>query len=139
MNYTQPTNQPVQPTQQYQPPYTQPTPQQEVPVQGHPAQPAPQLLQVEPNTNSFIADANVQQLIQMVHPELASAMINIAIKKFSESSDFVNYFMKDEYKEYKEKENRELQSGAQEEQPSNAPVSQPASTPAPASIDFAQW
>ncbi len=48
--------------------------------------------------SSFIADQRTTELLRTVHPELASAMINIAIKKFARSEDFVAYFVKEEFK-----------------------------------------
>jgi hypothetical protein len=40
----------------------------------------------------------------MVHPEMASAMINIAVKKFAETEDFWDYFVKDEFQSVAQKE-----------------------------------
>jgi hypothetical protein len=120
--------QPVQPQAGgYQPPaptqpqgYTQP-PQTE--------QPAPQ-----PSTNSatFTADTKVLEYIQMVHPEMASAMVNLAIKKFVETDDFWNYFVKDEFQGVAQKEQLLKESKSDKEEPKQEQTVAPA-------MDFTGW
>ncbi len=72
------------------------------PPQGAPEyiQPqAPQPIRVpESNTFSFVPDAYTRSLIEKTYPELTNAFINIAIKKFSEETDYVDYFLKEEFK-----------------------------------------
>ena len=111
-------HQPVQ--QQYQPS----TPQQP-PVMEPTQQPAS-------NSATFTADIKVLEYIQMVHPEMASAMINLAIKKFAESEDFWNYFVKDEFQSVAQKEQ------LLEKSKSSEPIQEEAPTAAPA-MDFTSW
>jgi len=93
-------------------------------------QPAPQAVPVvNPNTATFIADVEVLGIIGSVHPELASAMINIAIKKFAEDKDFAAYFVKAEFKKQ-----AEINSESRKDTPKE--------TPPPAAAtgsDFSQW
>ena len=81
----------------------------EVPMSQPPIQEVPPIN----NSVNFMADANVLGLIQMVHPELRSAMINLAIKKFAENPDFANYFVIEQFKS-------QLQAVAQSEQLPNS-------------------
>ncbi len=95
MNYANPNQ------QGYPPPAEMPMniPGQEAiqPTQPYvqPAQPAP----IVNNGANFIADVSVLNIMQTVHPELKSAMINLAIKKFSEDPDFLNYFVMEQFKQ----------------------------------------
>jgi len=125
MNYTQPQpsyGQPQQPhhmvnQEQYQQPVQESSPQQAVPV-------------VNPNTATFIADVEVLSIIGSVHPELASAMINLSIKKFAENPDFASYFVKAEFKKQAEIKTAEIQE-------QKAPQDQ---TPTQSSgADFSSW
>jgi hypothetical protein len=138
-----PNEQPQQPAPNQAPPaqgYAQPTqPQSFAQAQQQAPQP-----QSQPNTATFIADDKVLELIQITHPQLASAMINIAIKKFSEDPDFLRYFVKDEFKEsfenyiLKEKnimdkvESATKEPMAQKEQSTTNEQTQPA-------MDFTSW
>jgi len=89
------------------------------------------------NSATFIADANVLSIIHTVHPELASAMINIAIKKFAIHPDFNNYFVKDEFKEHIEPE---IVPPLQTEQASpQVQIEQPSSAPINNGADFTTW
>lgn len=108
MNYQQP-DQPqyMQSNQPVQPQATQPAH-----VQG---------------SATFTADAKTLQLLASVHPELTSAMINLAIKKFAEEPDFLSYFVKEEYKQMVE----QTVETRQEEQP--------AEQPSAGGMDFASW
>lgn len=66
---------------------------------------APDYLQPQPATppqqqgHSFSPDGKTVEILQAVHPELANAMICLAIKKFSASEDYLNYFIRDEFKD----------------------------------------
>jgi hypothetical protein len=92
-----------QPQQQYQQPAAQP--QQPQAYAQVPQEPQPEAQSPAPgNSATFTADVKVLEYIQLVHPELASAMINIAIKKFVETDDFWNYFVKDEFRAIAQKE-----------------------------------
>ena len=55
--------------------------------------------QPKADTLTFIIDDNTKDIVKKVHPALASAMINIAIKKFTETEYFINYFVQDKFKE----------------------------------------
>jgi len=109
------------PQQQQQQPMGQPMPPQQQAQQS----PAPS------NSATFTADIKVLEYIQMVHPEMASAMINIAIKKFAESEDFWDYFVKDEFKSFAQKE--QLLEKSKPEEKEETPTE---STPA---MDFTSW
>ena len=103
--------------------------------QGYAQAAAPQAnVPPQPNTASFTADVKTIEILNTVHPELVSALINIAIKKFAENSDFADYFVKDEYKQIMESAIKE--QSAQKEQSALKEQSQPTSAPA---VDFAQW
>jgi len=117
-----PGNQPMPPTQPTQP--SQPAPQ---------TQPAP-----NPNSVTFTADAKVLELIGMVHPELASAMISLAVKKFSEESDFVNYFVLDEYKNTIIEQNTD-QQGPSSNDTNTTSTQVNTEQSAQPSMDFTSW
>ncbi len=115
-------NVPKQPPQQnpnYQPPAQayQPQPQWEQPQnipnaggQGPipnpytaPEQTPPmEIRPPESQTISFIPDAKTKEIIDQTSPEMSNAMINLAIKQFAERSEYVNYFVKEEYKQVAE-------------------------------------
>jgi len=109
MNYTSPA--PTQPTQPQA--YTQPAPQAQV-----------------PNNVTFVADSKTVELLNVIHPELVTGLINIAIKKFAETSDFHDYFVKDEFKQI-------LPIPQKEPQKNNEP--QEAAPAATSTVDFASW
>ena len=122
--------QPQQPQSGYQPPapqqpqgYAQP-PQTEQPVQQAPT-----------NSATFTADPKVLEYITMVYPEMASAMINIAIKKFAETEDFWDYFVKDEFQKIAQKEQllKESKTNMSEKSKTEEEV---ATT---STIDFTSW
>jgi hypothetical protein len=118
-----------QPTQ---PGYQPPAPQQpqgyaQPPQAEQPAQQAPT------NSATFTADPKVLEYITMVHPEMASAMINIAIKKFAETEDFWDYFVKDEFRSIAQKEQL-----LKESKPSKSEESKQEEAVAPA-MDFTGW
>ncbi len=110
----------AQPQSPGQPQWEQPQaiPQQLPPTQMAPPQPVgvqPQVQQTirpaEANASSFIPDAKTKEILERTYPEMTNSMINIAIKKFSESTDYVNYFIRDEFKQ----QVREAQESVQEE------------------------
>ncbi len=97
----------AQPQSPQQPQWEQP---QAIPQQLSPTQMAPQPVGVQPqvqqvirpaeaNASSFIPDAKTKEILERTYPEMTNSMINIAIKKFSESTDYVNYFVREEFKQ----------------------------------------
>jgi hypothetical protein len=86
------------------------------------------------NSITFVGDEETVKLIRMMHPELTNAALNIAVKKFAESSDFFDYFIREEFKEVVEKEIKREETKQKEE-------SKPASTTSTPSgaIDFTTW
>ncbi len=100
-----------QPQSPGQPQWEQPQaiPQQLPPTQMASPQPVgvqppqPQVQQAirpaEANASSFIPDAKTKEILERTYPEMTNSMINIAIKKFSENTDYVNYFVRDEFKQ----------------------------------------
>jgi hypothetical protein len=127
-DYMQP--QPTAPTQP-QGGYQPPQPQQ---PQGY-AQPpvVEQEQKVSPNSVTFTADVKVLELIGMIHPEMASAAISMAIKKFAETEDFWNYFVKDEFQSVAQKEQLLETSKSKKEE-----SKEESSAVAPA-MDFTGW
>jgi hypothetical protein len=95
--------------------------------------PQPHIEINQPHSVSFIPDKETEGIIQSTHPELNNAMINIAIKKFALTDEFVNFYTKLEYKvaaETKAAEQAPKQEKKQEAQTQ-------ANTP-PA-MDFSSW
>jgi hypothetical protein len=121
---------PAQPQASYQ----QPAPQQ---PQGYNQPPQTEQPTQQPPTNSatFTADTKVLEYITMVHPEMASAMINIAIKKFAETEDFWDYFVKDEFQKIAQKEQL-LKESKTDISEKSKPEEEVATT---SSIDFTSW
>ena len=121
--YQQPNFQP-QPQPQYNPQWEQP---QGIPIAGGqgpiptPQQPQqPQQVEIRPPESqaiSFVPDTKTRELIERVYPELTNAFVNLAIKKFSESSDYADYFVREEYKVQAQEEAKEKK---QEEPSSNS-------------------
>ena len=116
----QPGYQPAQPTQPQN--YAQP-PQTEQPQS------------VSPNSVTFTADNKVLEFIGMIHPEMASAAISLAIKKFAETEEFWNYFVRDEFQAFAQKEQL-LESSKSNNKVEEKQESAPASSPA---MDFTSW
>lgn len=79
--------------------YTQPQPNV-APQQPQGYAQAAQTPPTQPNTATFIIDRKTQEIIGTVHPELVSALVNIAIKKYAGDPDFLDYFVMDQYKDY---------------------------------------
>jgi hypothetical protein len=118
---------PVQSQGGYQPPQpSQPQGYAQPPASEQPAQPAP-------NSVTFTADVKVLELIGMIHPEMASAAISMAIKKFAETEDFWNYFVKDEFQSVAQKEQLLETSKSKKEEKEEPQVT---TTPA---MDFTSW
>ena len=113
----------------YQPPIPE-GPNMTQPVQ--PAQPpVNSTLVITPSTSldaSFIPDSRTREILGMVHGELANAFVNIAIKKFSTDEDFLNYFVKEEFKTQAEKEVKATQSSPAKEE-----------TKSSAAVEFGSW
>ena len=85
------------------------------------------------NNVAFIADSKTIEILNVIHPELVTGLINIAIKKFAETEDFHDYFVKDEFKQVIEPPKKSVaqkEQIAQEEQ--NA-------SPASPAMDFTSW
>jgi hypothetical protein len=135
MNYydgQQPT-QPAQPAPVYQPPVPEgPNMAQPAPTVGAaPTQTQVTIRPSEPNSTSFVPDSKTREILSSVYPELSNALINIAIKKFSSDPDYLNYFVRDEFKNKAEAEAEQKQA-----KPNNASESTPASNNV---TDFAGW
>ncbi len=79
-------------------PPTQHTPPTSSNVQP-PLQPTQEIRPPAPNASSFIPDIKTKEILDRTYPEMSNALINIAIKKFSENSDYVNYFVREEFKQ----------------------------------------
>jgi hypothetical protein len=95
-------------------------------------QPSVKIAPPNPDTYSFVPDAFTKELLSMTYPELTNALVNIAIKKMAETSDFHDYFIKNELKERAEqltpKNNNEEESQETPSQQSN-----------PGVVDFSSW
>jgi len=118
----------------YQPPVPEnagviPSPQQSVPPAHEPIQPQPE---INPNAVTFTSDSKVMELIGMIHPEMASAAISLAIKKFAETDEFWKYFVLDEYQSFAQKEQLLENSKSQKEVQTETPTAAPA-------MDFTSW
>ena len=124
-----------QPQGQNQQEYYQP-PAQAAPYEA-PIQPTQPIMNptVVNNGANFVADADVLNLMQMVHPELKSAMINLAIKKFSEDPDFNKYFIQEQFKIQLSQNN----AVAQTEQLLKESKSTVDNTPSQSGMDFSAW
>lgn len=117
--------------------YQQPQqPQQQVPSQApefiQPQQPQQQQPQSQPQSQpyNFSLDSKTVEILQAVYPELTNAMVCVAIKKFSSSDDYLNYFIRDEFK-----------ASAVQEAQDNIPAAETGSTPvqAQSAISFSNW
>jgi hypothetical protein len=97
-----------------------------IPAPQQPQQPQVEIRPPESQSFSFVPDAKTKELVERVYPELTNAFINLAIKKFSESSDYADYFVREEFKQVAQEEVKEKK---QEE-----------SAPAPeAAAGFSSW
>ncbi len=52
----------------------------------------------EANGTSFIPDAGTKEILDRTYPEMTNALVNLAIKKYSENSDYAAYFVREEFK-----------------------------------------
>ncbi len=95
--------QPQSVPQQVAPVYQPPVPGTENYPAG-PAQTAQEIRPPEVNTSSFIPDTKTREILDRTYPELTNALINLAIKKYSEDTDYANYFVREEFKEQVEHE-----------------------------------
>ncbi len=114
----QPVQQPYQ-NQQYDPPIPQEVlnnaqpqwqqpqsiPQQLPPTQMAPPQPVgvqPPAQQVirppEANSSTFVPDVKTKEILDRTYPEMLNAMVNLALKKFSEDPDYAAYFVREEFR-----------------------------------------
>ncbi len=82
----------------------------------------------EVNTSSFIPDAKTREILDRTYPELTNALINIAIKKYTEDQDYAAYFVREEF-QAQAQEQTQLKEKKENPTPSN---------PKPAS-DFSTW
>lgn len=100
--------------------------------QGQPAQGYP--TQVRQGTESFNPDEKTATILSSVYPELTNAMICLAIKKFSTSDDFLNYFIREEFKQQAEQEAEQINQAS-------APAAQsaPAAAPSSGGVSFDSW
>ncbi len=89
---------------------------QSIPNQGQYAPPVPgtenhpivhqDIRPPEANASSFIPDVKTKEILDRTYPELTNALINLAIKKFSEDSDYSSYFVREEFKEQAQRAER---------------------------------
>lgn len=130
------------PDPNFQPPNSgQPIPQHtQAQPTLHPTQPSgyvnqgqPALGPTIPQGATFNADAKVLELLATVHPELKSALINIAVKKFAADPDFLNFYVMDAYREHIER-TAIVAAPADSERAEAVP----AEVPAP-EVDFGGW
>jgi len=121
---------------QQPPQYQPPTPQQPQGYVQPPQAEQPNSTPISnPNSVTFTADNKILELIGMVHPEIASAAISLAIKKFAETEDFWNYFVKDEFQGVAQKEQL-LESSKSEKKKEKEKNDAPTVAPA---MDFTSW
>lgn len=103
------------------PTYTQPNPYTHVGTTTNP----------QPAGYGFKPDAKTIEILKAVHPELADAMICLAVKKFSQGEDYLNYFVQDAFKaQAQEEQVRENPAQTQ----ASAPVAKPQSA-----VSFDSW
>ncbi len=114
-------------------PAPQTPPVQPTQPQGYTQQPAIQ----PPNTATFNLDTKTREILSSVHPELLNALVNIAIKKFSTDSDFINYFVRDEFKHIAEAHQEQIQPDVG--QTGSTKTSTQSTPAANKSMDFTGW
>jgi len=106
------------------------------PVMQPAQQPAPQ--QQTTRSGGFQPDANTREILSKVHPELTNAMICLAIKKFSLTEDYLDFFVRDEFKQIVEEIQENSKTEAKKEQVEEVTPQQP--QPAQqAAVSFDSW
>ncbi len=118
--YPNPTLDGYQPNQQAQPVNPQWEQPQSIPNQLPPTQmqpqptgvqapaPAPSMQEIyairppEANSSSFVPDVKTKEILERTYPEMVNALVNLAIKKFSEDTDYAAYFVREEFKQLAE-------------------------------------
>lgn len=89
--------------QQYIPPQGAAPEYMQQPIQQQ-AQPA-----IQPGI-TFKLDNKVQEILNSVHPELVNAMVGIAIKKFAQTPEFIDFYVREEFKQVVEQQAQQAQS-----------------------------
>jgi hypothetical protein len=98
-------------------------------------QPNVQIRPPEPNGTSFVPDADTRSILDSVHPELLNAAINVAIKKFSATEEFVGFYVRSEYRSNAEENREKINEIAKEKQS----AAKEQSAPAKQAMDFSSW
>ncbi len=96
--------QPQNVPQQLQPTQMQPP----VPLNVQP--PRQEIKPPEANASSFIPDTKTREILDRTYPEMTNALINLAIKKYSEDTDYANYFVREEFKAVTQQEQETTQT-----------------------------
>jgi len=124
----------LQPQGQFQQEYYQP-PQEAPQYIQEQTQPEYVIRPPEPSSASFVPDNDTKKILDSVHPELLNAAINIAIKKFSASEEFVGFYVKSEYREIAEENKEKIDEVAKEKQVAKKEQSAPKEQ----NMDFSSW
>ena len=90
----------------------------------------------DPTSYSFVPDEYTKELLSMVYPELANALINIAIKKMAETNDFHDYFIK---QELKDKAEMMVAPKEEKQDQSQASASSTSGSSNNGVVDFSSW
>ena len=124
-------NQYTQPAPQAAPQVAQNVPQAAPEYMQAPAQAAPAPTQPAVNKFAFTVDTKTAQIIRDVSPEMVNAMVAIALKKFSTTQDFIDFFVQNNIETYLPAVAPEPEISNQEQEVEhdnhyNAPVAAPA-------------
>ena len=70
--------------------------------------------EVHQNRPQIIFDDEVKEILNKVYPEMINGMINLAIKRFAETKEFKDYFVRKEFREevVVKEESREVEENA---------------------------
>lgn len=89
----------------------------------------------EPSNASFVPDSDTKKILDSIHPELLNAAINIAIKKFSATDEFVGFYVREEARAQAEANQESINEVAKEKQVAKKEQSAPQKQ----SMDFSSW
>jgi len=70
--------------------------------QYQPAQQAALAQQPVQRKTQIIYDEEVKEIFESTYPEMVSALVNIAVKKYAKSSEFKNYFLRKDLRSQKD-------------------------------------
>ena len=76
---------------------------------------------------SIVFDDEVKDILSKTYPEMINGMINLAIKRFAETREFKEYFVRKEFREQiaVKEEVEEKEDNFYETQPAQAPATTP--------------